>query len=207
MPTPKILSPNTLKIASDNTGFAISFILVLIFAAGLFGIITYFKFFQTPKSQQMITDTKTTTKISPKDEAVDWKTLKSDRFYIEFKYPSDWQYLKDARSSQVKRDPNFRIYNDSNELVTDDNGCAFYISSHGGSEGPTAYIKNTQISIDNKAFTQRSWSKTEGGNDIFTYYFSDTFKSKVDPLIIWSWTPDSNCQTKIEQIISTIKFL
>ncbi len=143
---------------------------------------------------------------NPDSVGANLKTLKSSKFYIEFKYPPDWQYIQNAKSSQVKLDPYVRIYETSNELVTDGKGCTLYIASIGGSSGPTSYMKESKINIDNKAFTLRSWSKTEGGSGIFNYYFSDTFKSKVDPLIIWSWTPDSNCQAKIGQILSTFKF-
>lgn len=126
---------------------------------------------------------------------------------IEFKYPSDWQHIKDVKGSQMKFDPHIPMAETSNELVTDNKGCALYISSDGGSEGPTDYWKESSINIDSKSFTQRSWSKTEGGNGIFNYYFSDTYKTKVDPLVIWSWTPNINCQVKIDQILSTFKFI
>lgn len=159
-----------------------------------------------PVSQRRVLDQILSTFKFISDEMASWKTVKSGKFYIEFKYPPDWQYLNNAKTSQFNRDPNFPIYNDSNELVTDGSGCAFYVSSHGGSEGPTVYLKDVSISIANKEFTRRSWSKTEGGNGIFNYYFSDTFRPKVDPLIIWSWTPDSSCQAKIQQILTTFKF-
>jgi hypothetical protein len=127
-----------------------------------------------------------------------------EKFGITYTVPTGWKYYINAESKEVNLTEALPL---PHEIVTDQKGCAFFVGEDYAIEGPSEFVKNTEITIDGKPFTKRSWSKVENGQPFFHYYMP----KNVNPLFesMYSWVPtesSTQCEKNISIILSSLKF-
>lgn len=125
---------------------------------------------------------------------------------ISYSLPPGWRRFSNANNKEINlSDPIPPI----NEVATDLQGCVFYVGQDYGRGGPTEFLTNEDVMLNNIPFIKRSWSESEKGTPFFSYYFPKEGLPYKFSETIYTWMPKTNytqCQSNISAILNSIKF-